>query len=217
MLSLLASNFSLDPDYKVEGAQNVEKRFDEAYAKVAKDPAELAKSVDFIPNQTVTFYTFRLMVAFGIFSAVLALAGIIMLRKGRTSGSGFLKFWSILSLPMPFIAASMGWICTEMGRQPFLVYPIVGNGAGAAGPSGSLALNDIQLSLTTANAVSPSSVVSATSVIITVVCYTLLYAVLAVAWFYLMKRYASKGAPFDEPIPAVKEDLDDSKPLTFSY
>jgi cytochrome d ubiquinol oxidase subunit I len=74
---------------------------------------------------------------------------------------------------------------------------------------------ETDLSLQTANAVSP--VVGAGPIALTVISFTLLYLVLAIAWFYLMKRYTAKGLNYDEAIPEVKADLDDSKPLTFSY
>ncbi|MDR1799425.1 MAG: cytochrome ubiquinol oxidase subunit I, partial [Bifidobacteriaceae bacterium] len=208
LLSLLAYN---DPDAVVTGVNDAEQLLQEGY----QTPPEVAdeKGLDFIPNQMVVFWTFRLMIAFGIFSAVLALVGLITLRKGRTTGSGFLKFWSVLTLPMPFLGATFGWIFTEIGRQPFIVYPVL-DYSGSGGVQ-TLSAEASQLSLTTNDAVSP--VVPTSSVTLTVIVYTLLYLVLAVAWFYLMKRYVAKGAPFDESPPEVKADLDDSKPLTFSY
>ena len=73
------------------------------------------------------------------------------------------------------------------------------------------------LGLPTTIAVSPGHVVGAASVWITVIGFTVVYAVLGVAWFYLMKRYTAKGLNTEESVPEVKADLDDSKPLTFSY
>ncbi|MDR1825712.1 MAG: cytochrome ubiquinol oxidase subunit I [Bifidobacteriaceae bacterium] len=208
LLSLLAYN---DTGAQVTGINDAEQLLQDGY----QTPPEVADEVglDFIPNQMTVFWTFRLMIAFGAFSALLALVGLFALRGGRTTGSGFLKFWSVLSLPMPFLGAAFGWIFTEIGRQPFIVYPVL-NYSNSGGVQ-SLSPDAADLSLTTVNAVSP--VVPASSVIITVIVFTLLYLVLAIAWFYLMKRYVAKGAPLEEVPPEVKADLDESKPLTFSY
>jgi cytochrome d ubiquinol oxidase subunit I len=194
-----------DSSEKVTGMDTAEEVLDAAY--LTEDEAA---GIDWIPNQQVVFWTFRLMIAFGAFSAVLALVGLLALRGGRTTSSGFLKSWAILSLPMPFIAGSFGWIFTEIGRQPFIVYPIA-----SLSPEHVLTGVQTDLSLTTTDAVSP--VVSAGSIWLTVIAFTLIYLVLAVAWFYLMKRYVAKGLNYDEAIPEVKADLDESKPLTFSY
>jgi cytochrome d ubiquinol oxidase subunit I len=202
MLSWLAWT---DGSAKVTGMDTAEAALDDAFLS-----EEEAAGIDWIPNQQVIFWTFRLMIAFGAFSAALAVLGLIALRGGRVSGSGGLKLLAGVSLPMPFIAAAFGWIFTEMGRQPFIVYPKV-----ALTDHVMTGVTDTDLSLATANAVSP--VVSSGAITLTVISFTLIYLVLAVAWFYLMKRYVAKGLNYDEAIPEVKADLDDSKPLTFSY
>ncbi|MDR2372963.1 MAG: cytochrome ubiquinol oxidase subunit I [Bifidobacteriaceae bacterium] len=194
-----------DGSAKVTGMNTAEQVLDDAYLT-----PEEAAGIDWIPPQGVTFWSFRLMIALGAFSAVLALVGLWALRGRRTTGSGFLKFWALLSLPMPFLAGSFGWIFTEIGRQPFIVYPVA-----TLTPEHVLSGVGTDLSLQTVDAVSP--VVSAGSIWLTVISFTLIYLVLAIAWFYLMKRYTSKGLNYDEAIPEVKADLDESKPLTFSY
>jgi cytochrome d ubiquinol oxidase subunit I len=65
--------------------------------------------------------------------------------------------------------------------------------------------------------VSPDSVVGGGAVALTMVVFTLLYLVLAVAWFYLMKKYTAKGLVTDEVIPDPGNDADESKPLAFAY
>jgi cytochrome d ubiquinol oxidase subunit I len=207
LLSFLAYS---DGDAQVAGMDQAGQALADAYVEAGDLTPDQAEALDFIPAQQATFWTFRLMIAFGVFSAVLAVVGLIALRGGRTSGSGFLKTWAIVSLPAPFLGAAFGWIFTEIGRQPFIVYPQV-----ALGDTNLIEGVQTDLSLSTANAVSP--VVSAGSIWLTVIGFTLIYLVLAIAWFYLMKRYTSKGLNYDESIPEVKADLDDSKPLTFSY
>jgi cytochrome d ubiquinol oxidase subunit I len=208
LLSLLAYN---DTSAQVNGMNTAEEGLDAAYVDAGKLTPEQAEALNWIPAQQATFWTFRLMIAFGVFSALLAVVGLVALRGGRTTGSGFLKFWAILSLPMPFLGGAFGWIFTEIGRQPFIVYPVVSLTPEAPLLSGVAT----DLSLQTVDAVSP--VVSAGAIVLTVISFTLIYLILAIAWFYLMKRYTSKGLNYDEGIPEVKADLDESKPLTFSY
>ncbi|MCL2454628.1 MAG: cytochrome ubiquinol oxidase subunit I [Micrococcales bacterium] len=205
MLSWLAT---WDTTAPFAGADQLNKEFSEAFPEmvVAQDVV-LGEDGDFLPPVMATFWSFRVMLTLGIFSAVLALWGLWALRGGRVSGSAALGKLAVLSLPMPFLAGAAGWIFTEIGRQPWIVAPIYSTG----GPS------VIDPSMATSIAVTPGEVVSPTYVWISMVGLTLLYAVLAVAWFYLMKRYTSKGLNVEESVPDPKADLDDSKPLTFSY
>jgi cytochrome d ubiquinol oxidase subunit I len=101
---------------------------------------------------------------------------------------------------MPFLAASFGWIFTEMGRQPFVVAP---------NPTGS-----DQIFLLTTFGV--STAVSAGLVLTSMITFTLVYAVLGVFWFRLIHRYAVEGAPQVEP-PPHPDEVDASRPLSFAY
>ncbi|MDR1152714.1 MAG: cytochrome ubiquinol oxidase subunit I, partial [Bifidobacteriaceae bacterium] len=168
--------------------------------------ADADADLDYTPPIGVTAWSFRLMIYLGIFSAVLAIWVLIALRGGRVSGSGGLKAWALLTLPMPFLAGSFGWIFTEIGRQPWIVYPITTAG-----------VPDPTLALRTDAAVSPDTVVSAGSVTITMIVFTLIYLVMAVFWFKLMVKYTGKGVDDQEPIPTKGDDADDSKPLSFAY
>jgi cytochrome d ubiquinol oxidase subunit I len=209
LLSFLAYN---DPEAQVNGMDTAASVLQAAYVESGDLSEDQLDALNFIPSQQATFWTFRLMIGFGVFSALLAIVGLLALRGRRTTGSGFLKFWAILSLPMPFLGGAFGWIFTEIGRQPFIVYPQV-----ALDPATHLMTGGVNtaLSLSTTDAVSP--VVTAGPILLTVVAFTLIYLVLAIAWFYLMKRYVSRGLNYDDPIPEVKADLDESRPLTFSY
>ena len=103
--------------------------------------------------------------------------------------------WLALSLPVLSVAAnSFGWIFTEMGRQPWVVFGL----------------------MTTENAVSPGVSVfeAATSLLV----LTVLYAVLAVVELGLLITYARKGAdPFVEPPDVPVGGHDDDAPMAFAY
>ncbi len=152
----------------------------------------------YVPMLPVTYWTFRLMIGFGVFSAALALAGLWTTRKGASPVGKRFGQLALIALPMPYLANFAGWIFTEMGRQPWIVAP---------NPTG-----DHAVRLTTKAAVSPF--VDTASVAISLVVFTLLYGTLAVVWYGLMRKYASEGAPeaSDTGTPT-----DDEAPLAFAY
>jgi cytochrome bd ubiquinol oxidase subunit I len=151
----------------------------------------------YVPMLPVTYWNFRLMIGFGVFSAALALAGLWSTRKGGTpTGDRFAKL-ALLALPAPFLANFTGWIFTEMGRQPWLVAP---------NPTG-----DAAIRLQTATGISPYNDVA--TVAVSLVVFTLLYGALAVVWWGLMRRYTVEGAPQITDGASSDEDA----PLAFAY
>ena len=200
LLSFLANN---DFNSELRGVNQLQEEYTERYGDGATD-------VNYIPDLTITYWSFRLMIGFAAGSAALALAALWFTRKGRVSGNKWFARIGIWAIPTPFIASSFGWIFTEMGRQPWVVAP---------NPSG---IDSIRL-LTERGV---SEVVSPTEVIISMVAFTLLYGVLAVVWFRLMKRYAVEGVadtekdvspdnPDNKPDPNDPTSAD--KPLSFAY
>jgi cytochrome bd ubiquinol oxidase subunit I len=152
---------------------------------------------DYKPILAATYWNFRFMIGFGGFSALLALVGLWFTRRGRTpAGERFGRF-ALLIIPMPFLANLSGWIFTEMGRQPWVVAP---------NPTGNKAVR-----MLTAQGV---STVGPLTVVTSLVVFTVLYGVLAVVWFGLIRRYASEGVP---AAAAADQDEDAQAPLSFAY
>jgi cytochrome d ubiquinol oxidase subunit I len=95
-----------------------------------------------------------------------------------------------------------------MGRQPWVVAPNPGPG----GIDGVWML--------TARGVSTSATVPAGMVLTSMIAFTLLYGVLAVLWFRLMRRYASHGVADTErdvSPDARGDDASSDQPLSFAY
>jgi cytochrome d ubiquinol oxidase subunit I len=84
---------------------------------------------------------------------------------------------AIALIATPFLANTAGWIFTEMGRQPWVVAP---------NPTG---IPEVRL--LTENGVSTS--VGGTSVLLTMVTFTLVYGALGVVELVLLKRYVQAG------------------------
>ncbi len=75
---------------------------------------------DLIPDVAVLFWAFRFMARFGFyFIALFALSFYLALaRKLETRWFLHVALWS---LPLPWLAAELGWIVAEYGRQPWVV------------------------------------------------------------------------------------------------
>ncbi len=74
-----------------------------------------------VPNVPVLFWSFRIMVGIGIFFIVLfGTAFIVTARRRIENHRGLLRL-ALYSLPLPWIAAELGWIVAEYGRQPWVI------------------------------------------------------------------------------------------------
>src|SRR5215831_6126188 len=110
-----AASFSLittlNPHGTVQGINNVERAYDKKYGPGSYKPV--------IP---VTYWSFRLMAGFGSLAALLAAIGLWMTRARRIPRSRWFYRAALWGLPLPYLAIAMGWIFTEMGRQPWTVF-----------------------------------------------------------------------------------------------
>jgi cytochrome d ubiquinol oxidase subunit I len=157
---------------------------------------------DYRPNLFVSYWAFRAMIGFLLIPVLFALAALWLTRRGRTPESTWFGRFALLTIPMPFLANSAGWIFTEMGRQPWIVAP---------NPTG-----DQLVRMTVQQGVSDHS---AAVVVVSLVTFTVIYALLGVIWFYLLRRYIVEG-PQDhdaELAPATMPSDTDVAPLSFAY
>jgi cytochrome bd ubiquinol oxidase subunit I len=77
------------------------------------------------PDSTVIFWTFRVMVGLGMLMLLLGVSGAWLRWRGHLFRSKpFLRFTVLLG-PGGLIAILAGWITTEMGRQPWVVYGVM--------------------------------------------------------------------------------------------
>jgi cytochrome d ubiquinol oxidase subunit I len=77
------------------------------------------------PPLRVTFITFHLMVALGtLFILVTALGLLLWWRKRLINTKPFLLLL-MLCIPLPVIGCELGWMASEMGRQPWVVYGLL--------------------------------------------------------------------------------------------
>ena len=128
------------------------------------------------PPVALTFIAFRVMVGLGFLFVLLTAWG--WLRRNKLAESpGYLKLM-LFAIPLPYIAIQAGWIVTEVGRQPWIVYNL----------------------MRTKDAVSP---IAASQVVFSLFTMVAVYTLLGAAGFYLIIKHIRKGP---EPAPvAVKE------------
>jgi cytochrome d ubiquinol oxidase subunit I len=83
--------------------------------------AEIKNPEDIIPSVTTSFYSFHFMVILGfLFIMIFALA-IHLLFKGTIADNRWFLRIALLSIPLPYIASELGWVLTEVGRQPWII------------------------------------------------------------------------------------------------
>ncbi|AIR99316.1 cytochrome ubiquinol oxidase subunit I [Streptomyces glaucescens] len=178
---------------------------------------------DYKPIVPVAYWGFRWMIGFGMASFSLGLLGLWLTRKKfllpavhRTGddevprlvllkkplGTKLTRWYWLLAvwtMGFPLIANSWGWIFTEMGRQPWVVYGV----------------------FQTRDAVSPG--VSTAEVLTSMIAFTTLYAVLAVIEVKLLVKYVKAGPPelteadLNPPTKIGGDVRDADKPMAFSY
>jgi cytochrome d ubiquinol oxidase subunit I len=125
---------------------------------------------DYRPYAPLTYWSFRLMIGMGGLAALAALWFLWAMRRGRTPGR--LAVTTAIALPiLPLAANSLGWVFTEFGRQPWIVFGL----------------------MSTASGVSPNG--SALEVGLTMVGFTVLYGALAVVEVRLLLRRIRAGLP----------------------
>ena len=189
LLSFLATG-----DFKggVEGIANLKQQYAQTYGATG-NPLVADAATNYVPNIPTTYWTFRLMIGVGMAAAAIALVVLWLTRKGQPAPTHRWLFWAAVAAPLlPVFGNSFGWIFTEVGRQPWIVFGLMTTGAG----------------------VSPG--VSAGEVITSMVVYTLLYGVLAVIEIKLFLKYVRLGAePFEEP--QQPHERSDDAPLVFAY
>jgi cytochrome bd ubiquinol oxidase subunit I len=170
LLSFLATgNFS----GQVKGIDNLQALYAQVYGPGSYTPI--------IP---VAYWSFRLMIGIGLLTALIALVALWTLRKGRVPAPvtgtarpriwSRLLLWAVLAMPfLPLAANGIGWIFTEMARQPWLVFGQMKTSAGVS-----------------AN--------SAGEVLTSLIVLGLLYGGLAVIEAGLMYKYARAGLAEEE-------------------
>jgi cytochrome d ubiquinol oxidase subunit I len=125
----------------------------------------------YIPPVRTTYWSMRIMAYAGSLVFLVLAVCAFFYRRRTLEPKRWLLWAGVLTIPLPYVAALAGWVLSEVGRQPWIVWGL----------------------LKTADANSPS--VSTTTIAFSLGIFAALYGVLAVVDFVLMRRYARLDPP----------------------
>ncbi len=132
---------------------------------------------NYIPLVVFTYWGFRFMVAAGF--TMLALAGYALFHVMRNKVGPEIRWLGlfVIAIVLPYIANTSGWVLTELGRQPFIVYGL----------------------LKTEDAISPG--LTSGMVLFSLIGFALIYAALMGVDIYLLAKIAKAGPSAEETSP----------------
>jgi len=79
------------------------------------------KPEEVVPDVSGSFYSFHLMVMLGFLFILIFAVALFLLHKGTLAESKWFLWSAFLALPLPYIASELGWLLTEVGRQPWII------------------------------------------------------------------------------------------------
>ena len=152
LLTILAYNRT---EGEIKGIRNLQAEYEKKYG-----PG------DYVPPVAVTYWSFRAMVGAGGLMLVLVLYSLSLVLRDAVERRPALLMWMPWAIGLPYLANSTGWIMTEVGRMPWVVFGLMRVEEGV------------------------SAMVSAGEVLTSLVLFALLYGVLIGADVYLLHKYA---------------------------
>jgi cytochrome bd ubiquinol oxidase subunit I len=128
-------------------------------------------SGNYMPRVRLMYWSMRVMAMLGVLMFLIAAVGAWLYRRRTLEKTRWFLRVAVAAIALPYLAATAGWILTEMGRQPWIVQNL----------------------LKTSQAVSPNLGTATIAASLTV--FVALYAILGVVDFTLMRRYARLDPP----------------------
>lgn len=84
--------------------------------------ADIARAArDTIPDVAIVFWSFRIMVAFGLLMLAYLVLATLMTLSNQVERQRWFQWAAVLMVPVPFLACEFGWLVAEVGRQPWTV------------------------------------------------------------------------------------------------
>lgn len=99
-------------------------------------------SLTLVPKVAPLFWAFRIMVACGFWFILLFALAFLKATKGDFSPS-WLHRAALYSLPLPWVAAELGWVVAEYGRQPWAIQGILPTSLGVSATSSAMVLTSL--------------------------------------------------------------------------
>jgi cytochrome bd ubiquinol oxidase subunit I len=124
---------------------------------------------NYAPFVVLVYWSFRVMVGAGFLMLLIAIWALVRIGRNRIDRPSWILRLLPLALLLPYLANTAGWIMTEMGRQPWIVFQLMRTEKGVS------------------TAVAPGIVLAS------LIGFTLIYGALIVADVYLLAKYARAG------------------------
>jgi cytochrome d ubiquinol oxidase subunit I len=122
-------------------------------------------------NIELLYYSFHIMAGLGTIMIAIMLASCVLAWRRKLERARGMLWLLMLAFPFPYIANTAGWLTTELGRQPWLVYGLFRTAQGS------------------------SPTVHSGAALFTLIGFCGLYFVLGVLYLFLMAREVSHGPP----------------------
>jgi cytochrome d ubiquinol oxidase subunit I len=142
------------------------------------------------------YYAFRIMSGIGFFLVGLMSVSVIQWLRGKLAPDKIseqrwlMRAW-ILTAPLGYLAVESGWIVRCVGRQPWTVY------------------NQIRT-------VDAASHLPAPEILVSLICFAVVYIVLFVSFLYFGSRIIRQGPNLKLPVPGMEtQHAIDDKPAEF--
>jgi len=137
------------------------------------------------PDIRLMYWSMRVMAMLGVAMFLIAAVGAWLYRRRTLEKTRWFLWIGVAAIAFPYIAATAGWILTEMGRQPWIVQDLLKTSAAV---STGLGTSTIAASLAV---------------------FVALYTVLGIVDFVLMRRYARLDPPPAGELPGVAPPVAD--------
>ncbi len=138
-------------------------------------PEEISQAAwNTVPAVSPLFWSFRIMVGLGFYFILLFAIAFVLASRRRLQNYRVFLWFAFLSLPLPWVAAELGWIVAEVGRQPWVIEGVL--------PT-FLAVSNL----------------AAANVWITLAGFVVFYSTLAVVDVFLMLKTVKAGPDLSEP------------------
>jgi cytochrome d ubiquinol oxidase subunit I len=131
------------------------------------------------PNVFILFWAFRFMVAIGFILLFVMLWAAFLWGRGRLYASRSFLWTLLIVHPLGFIATELGWVTTEVGRQPWLVY-------------------DLMRTVEGISPIPPANVIWSLSL------FLIIFSLILIIYFYYILKTLRVGPDLDSPIPPLQ-------------
>lgn len=133
------------------------------------------------PNALIVFWSFRVMVGLGMLMVLMSLASVWLRKRNKLYETSWFHKFAFLMTPSGYIALLAGWVTTEVGRQPWIIYGV----------------------MRTKDALSHT--VSAEQVGLTLIIFVIVYAIVFGSGIFYMLKMLFKGPQFIASTPNLEK------------